>query len=279
MSDIVIENRPLVSVVTTTKNEERCIAQCLQSIKSQSYSNLEIIVVDNNSTDRTCAIAAQFTDKVFNYGPERSSQRNYGMAQKSTGDFVMYMDADMTITPDVIAEAVDLFSAPDAPVAVYVPLRWVANNWINRLRGFEREFYDGTVLDAVRIIKRDVFLRSGGFDEELNAGEDWDFNRKIRALGMVASTDAIMIHNEDPNFRLRDLISKVSYYTPCLDRYRDRYGKDDPEIKRQFGIRYRFFYVFVENGKWRKVVKHPILFCGMYLLKIGMGLCYLTARK
>jgi len=93
-----------VSVIVTTKNEERHIENCLESIKNQTYlSNLcnqspnlcnqsteqsavEIIVVDNNSTDRAKEIVEEFKKRftplnvqLFNWGPERSSQRNFGV--------------------------------------------------------------------------------------------------------------------------------------------------------------------------------------------------------
>ena len=72
---------PLVSIIVTTKNEEKNIAYCLTSITEQTYSHLEVILVDNNSSDKTREIALEFTDKIFNKGPERSAQRNYGMTQ------------------------------------------------------------------------------------------------------------------------------------------------------------------------------------------------------
>ena len=73
-----MKDLPLVSVIVTTKNEEKNIANCLKSIKNQTYKNIEIIVVDNNSDDRTKEIAGKYTDKVFNHGPERSALRNLG---------------------------------------------------------------------------------------------------------------------------------------------------------------------------------------------------------
>jgi len=48
---------------------------------SHSHPLIEIIVVDNNSTDRTKEIAARYTEKVYNFGPERSAQRNFGVGQ------------------------------------------------------------------------------------------------------------------------------------------------------------------------------------------------------
>lgn len=267
-----------MSVVVTTKNEAVRIADCLDSIRRQRYPRVEIIVVDNQSTDDTCAIARRYTDQVYTCGPERSAQRNHGMIERASGAYVMYLDADMTLSDTLIGEAVEVLEAEAAQVAVYVPLRWEANNWINRLRGFEREFYDATVLDAVRIIRTDVFRRVGGFDAELHAGEDWDLDRRIRRCGAVGRIQSVMTHHEDPAFRLRDLTAKVAYYAPSLERYIARWGRDDPELRRQFGWRYRFFTVFIEHGKWRKLLAHPCLAAGMLSLKLLMAAAFVLYR-
>lgn len=107
-------NLPLISVIITTKNEEKNIKNCLNSIKDQSYpfENIEIIVVDNNSTDKTKEKVEEFkrgftllNTKLFNQGPERSAQRNYGV-EKSSGEYFLYLDADMTLHKDVIKDCV-----------------------------------------------------------------------------------------------------------------------------------------------------------------------------
>ena len=68
----------LVSVVVTTKNEEKNIGKLLSSIRNQTHKDIEIIVVDNNSTDETVKIAREFTKTVYEKGPERSAQRISG---------------------------------------------------------------------------------------------------------------------------------------------------------------------------------------------------------
>jgi glycosyltransferase involved in cell wall biosynthesis len=90
---------PLVSVIITTKNEERNIANCLKSINSQNLNSLsiEIIVVDNNSTDKTVEIVKSYCHvQLYNFGPERSAQRNYGV-KKANGKYILYLDADMIL--------------------------------------------------------------------------------------------------------------------------------------------------------------------------------------
>ena len=71
--------QPLVSIIVPTYNSEKFLEGCLESIQKQTYSHIELIVVDNNSKDNTKEIARKYTEKVFNQGPERSAQVNFGV--------------------------------------------------------------------------------------------------------------------------------------------------------------------------------------------------------
>ncbi|MCK4821547.1 glycosyltransferase, partial [bacterium] len=110
-----------VSVIITTKNEEKHIENCLQAIKRQSYppEKIEIIVVDNKSTDATKEIAGQFTKNVYDFGPERSAQRNFGVS-KSAGKYILYLDADMILSDNVIFECVEKCEKENL-IALYIP--------------------------------------------------------------------------------------------------------------------------------------------------------------
>lgn len=110
-----------VSVIITTKNEEEHIGNCLESIRKQDYlqEKIEIIVVDNNSTDRTKEIARTFTDKIFNYGPERSAQRNFGV-RESKGKYILYLDADMVLSEDVTLSDIKYFLKAEGNVLWYL---------------------------------------------------------------------------------------------------------------------------------------------------------------
>ena len=62
-----------VSVIVATLNSERTLGDCLRSIKAQTYPDIELLVVDNFSSDRTLEVAMQYADKVEQVGPERSA--------------------------------------------------------------------------------------------------------------------------------------------------------------------------------------------------------------
>jgi len=313
--------KSLISIVITTKNEERNIANCLKSIRAQTYpqEEIKIIVVDNNSADKTKEIAKKYTKKVYNKGPERSAQRNYGMIGKAKGKYVMYLDADMILSATVIEKAIEKLESSNATlVALYIPEIVLGNSFWNQVRRFERSFYDGTAIDCVRIIKKDVFEKVGGFDLLLTGPEDWDLDKKTRQAGRVAVLckydfeeinkklkrieisgnivakgdrnslvklseikklmnlikEPVIYHNET-EFNLKKYLKKKRYYSRSFDKYIKKWDQNDSDIKKQFGLWYRYFGVFIENGKWKKLIKHPLLTMGMYLLRVMVGINYI----
>jgi len=269
---------PLVSITITTKNEEKNIAKCLKSIKNQTYpqNKIEIIVVDNNSTDKTKLIAKRYTSFVFNFGPERSIQRNFGMLKKSRGKYVMFLDADMTLSEKLIEYAVAELENNNF-VALYISEEVTGNSFWNKARNFERSFYDGTVIDCVRIIRKDVFIKTSGFDKSLTGPEDWDLDKRIRSFGKVdllRSPKAVIYHHES-QFNLKNYLAKKNYYAKSFNKYIRKWGKDNPDIKKQFGLWYRYFGVFIEKGKWRKIFSQPMLFLGISGLRFLIGFVFL----
>ncbi len=275
-------NRPLVSVVISTKNEEKNIEYCLKSIVFQTYpkENIEIIVVDNSSIDKTKEISQKYTEKVFNKGPERSAQRNYGMLDKSSGECLMFLDADMVLSPNVIESCVKKMESEESLVGIYISEVVLGKNYFSKVRRFERSFYDGTVIDGARFIKKSAFEKIGGFDEDLYAAEDWDLDKRLKKIGnleILENNDPIelskwefrnfilergvnpekfgsVIYHNESEFDLKKYISKKKYYSKNFNKYLNKWGREDPDIKKQFGFWYRFFGVFIENEKWRRLI-------------------------
>jgi len=323
-------NFPLISIIITTKNEEKNIGNCLESIKAQKYpqEKIEVIVVDNNSSDRTKEIAKKYTKNVYNFGPERSAQRNFGI-KKAKGEYVMYLDADMILSSTIIEEVIKKFqnssiqySISNIPlVALYIPEIVLGNSFWSKVRRFERSFYDGTVIDCVRVVRKDIFEKVGGFDLSMTGPEDWDFDKKVRQQGkvevltkydfeelnrkildirnwrldknglkklIVLTSEPVIYHNE-AEFNLKRYLAKKSYYAQSFKKYIEKWSrkdsfashgikaKSDPDIKKQFGFWYRYFGVFLENGKWKRLLRHPILTLGMYFLRGLVGGSYLKS--
>lgn len=272
--------KPIVSVVIPTYNEERNIENCLRSVQAQTYPKecIEIIITDSErSVDRTRELAQKYTPLVFIKGRERSAQRNFCF-ERARGEYVIYIDADMTLHPDLLTECVEKLCANEKLVGLYVPEIVQGERFFSKVRRFERGFYDGTCLDAVRILKREVFVKTGGFDERLYAAEDWDLDKKVRQFGEIGMATLPVYHNEG-EFELKKYLRKKSYYIGNLDIYINKWGNEDADIKKQFGLRYRFFGVFLENGKWKRLIRHPILTAGMYFLRFMVGIRFLLKKS
>lgn len=271
-----VKNYPLVSVVITTKNEEKNIENCLLSIKRQTYGNIELIVVDNFSEDKTVEIAKKYGAKVYLKGPERSTQRNYG-AQVSSGEYLLYLDADMILSPTVIEDCVEKCEV-DRVDALYVPERIVGEGFWIKVRDFERSFYTGTVVDAVRFVRRDLFLRVDGFDESLVGPEDWDLDRRVRKIGRTGIVDTPLYHNER-EFNMKRYLKKKNYYSNGIKNYVRKWGPNDLETTKQVGVWYRLMGVFVEKGKWKKLIRNPLFTIAMYCLRLRVAIGYLQSTK
>ena len=300
-----MDSRSLVSVVVTTRNEEKNIENCLLSIKEQTYSPIEIIVVDNNSEDNTKEISKKYTDLIFNKGPERSVQRNYGMIKISKGKFVMFVDADMILSPCLIEHCVQ-FTGGESYIALHIPEIILGKSYWSKVRRFERSFYNGTVIDGARFFKKETFKKVGGFDENLNGPEDWDIDKKIKQIGTIGllnakniskfhiekwilkdfilnrgvncfNYDSVIYHNES-DINLKKYLAKKGYYAKSFNTYIEKWGRDDPEIKKQFGLVYRYFGVLFERKKWKNLVKHLFLTLGLYFMRGLVGFVFLIKK-
>ena len=288
----------MLSLIIPTKNEQQNISHCLESIKQQNFSaqEIETVVIDNNSTDQTKKIARQYTNKVFNCGPERSVQRNFG-AHKAQGEILGFIDADMILSPGVIQEVAEKFAQDKDLAGLYInekitniptgfppdgragsqglpPLKGV-RNFFCKVRDFERQFYNMTPIDAARFMRREDFFAAGGFDEKLFACEDWDLHKRLIGKRKTDILKAIIYHNEKEK-TLRELIQKKSYYTGSFKNYINKWGRNDADVKKQFGFWYRYFGVFIENGKWRRLLQHPILAAAMFVSRTLIGIMYAT---
>lgn len=265
-----------LSVIVTTRNEAANIANCLHSF-DEVKDDVELIVVDNSSTDDTKAIAAGLGAVVLNQGPERCAQRNLGW-RTAGAEWVLVLDADMIVPPQTVSEIISIVEDGANPVDAYwIPETRVGSGIRVKARNFERSFYDGTWIDALRLFRRTVLEKTGGYDEKLVAAfEDWDLDIRVLDLGVKCEVlKNGLIHNE-ASLSLCKVLRKKAYYTRSMAQYRAKWA-GHPAIKKQFSLWYRFVGVFTEEGKWKRLFQHPILAAIMYFERVSVGLVYLAA--
>lgn len=254
-----MSNMPLVSAIITTKNEEAHIENCLKSIAAQSYKNIEIIVVDNNSTDRTKKIAEKFTKNIFNAGPERSAQRNFG-AKKAKGEYLIFIDADMILTKNVISDCIGKLSDKEVG-AVVVPERSIGKGYWAKVKAFERSLYEGdSSIEAARFFKTSIFLEVGGYNRNITGPEDWDLPQRVKRKYKVARAKNFILHDEG-NVSLLTLMRKKYYYGLKVPTY---LNNDHPLMLTVQQVVYLLRPAFYRN--WKKLTRNPRVTLGMIIM-------------
>lgn len=272
-------SKGLVSIIITTKNEEAVIEKLLKSIQKQNYSNIEVILVDNNSTDNTIDIVKKFKKiTIYNFGPERSSQRNYG-AKKGKGEFVLFLDADMVLTQNVVKECVEKIRSDKRVAAVVIPEKSIGFSFWEKVKGFERSFYNekGDIFtDAARFFKKEVFEKVGRYDEKITGPEDWDLPETVLEKGYLIKRIMFPIYHYERIMSIWSLARKKYYYALKSGRYLKRHKISIISPKTIYFLR----PVFYKN--WRKLLRHPILTFGLILMfsveLVAGGLGYLFGR-
>jgi glycosyltransferase involved in cell wall biosynthesis len=251
-----------VSVIVTTKNNHATLDACLKSISKQTYANIELLVIDNSSTDDTKDIAGRYTSHVYNREPERSVQRNYGVA-KATGKYVAIIDSDMELEPEVIAACVAAMNRDTDAAGVIIPEQSFGQGFWAQCKRLERSFYVGVDgIEAARFFKRDVYMDVGGYDESMVSGEDWDLSRRVGEQGRIVRVDTFINHNEG-RLNLWRTLKKKAYYARQAKHYLAKNALDS-QLSKQVSPLKRYKLFFSKPGR---LFERPLTGIGMLFMK------------
>jgi glycosyltransferase involved in cell wall biosynthesis len=269
---------PNVSLIVTTKNEAEVIDRLLRSSQKQTYSNFELLVIDNNSSDKTLSIAKKYTKRVYSQGPERSTQRNFG-AKKAKGKYLFFLDADMELSPTVVEECVKQIQKSTKIGSVTVPELSIAKTFWEKVKAHERSFYNkegDTTTDASRFFSRIAFDKVGGYDESITGPEDWDLPENVKKQGFkTARIKSVIYHHERIPSPIQ-LAKKKYYYALTSHRYLKKHDISAFSPKTIYFLR----PVFYKN--WRHLLGHPLLSSAMFFMftleLTGGGLGYFVGK-
>jgi glycosyltransferase involved in cell wall biosynthesis len=191
----------LVSCILPVFNGEAFVTEAVESLLGQSYTNIEVIVVDDGSTDTTPQVLAEFGDRIRilrqdNQGP--AAARNRGLAE-SRGEFVAFLDADDLWVEDKLEGQLTLLrEQPDVELCS----GHLKSFWIPELDDERRRFEDHPyhqerpMLSPCTILtRRAVFERIGGFDPSMRNGEDTDwFIRAMKGDVKIETLPRLLVH-------------------------------------------------------------------------------------
>ncbi len=189
LGNIMHDQHPKVSVVIPTYNRAHLISRAIQSVLDQTYQDLEIIIVDDGSTDNTEEIVKSFKDeriRFIRYDKNKgaSAARNTGI-RASKGEYIAFQDSDDEWFPDKLEQQMKVFriSPPEIGVVysgfyrieadkkIYVPSDFITQKEGN----IHNELLKGNFVGTPAVlIKKECFENTKYFDENLPALEDWE---------------------------------------------------------------------------------------------------------
>ncbi|MFH0739802.1 MAG: glycosyltransferase family A protein [bacterium] len=214
-----------ISVVVPAYNEEDYLPACLTSLKKQDFKgDFEIIVVDNNSTDKTSQIAKQAGVKVV-FEPKRGtgSARQAG-AVASLGEIIAYTDAD-TIVPENWLSTIATEFEEDKNLAAFGGLYNLSSGpflirmgFLSSIRAFnclDKFLSNGWNLAGTNFaVRKTCFLKTGGFNISLQINEEHDISQRIKEFGTVKLDSYFLVKTSGRGFKY-GLISWILRYGPA----------------------------------------------------------------
>lgn len=181
-----------ISIIIPTYNSEKTIEETIASIQQQSFTDYEIIVIDDGSQDNTIKVVKSIVEprlQLFSYeNGGVATARNRGIAH-ATGEFIAFLDADDLWSPDKLALQIEaLYQNPEAKV-VYSWTKYIDEHGQPLFSG-TRYFYQGDVYKQLLqtnfltnasniLVHRNVLDLVPGFDPELAYTADWDFYLRL----------------------------------------------------------------------------------------------------
>jgi len=185
-------SRPLVSIIIPNYNKAHYIREAIESALNQTYKNIEVIVVDDGSTDESKEIIKSFGKKIKAYFlPHKNANvaRNFGL-KKSKGEYIQFLDSDDIILPEKIEKQVEVLEKTGADMALcyweYYPAthnRKISINLPNRLKN--RELFQWLLKSPnwyacmAPLYKGKLLWNKIKWDESLQSGLDTDFHFRV----------------------------------------------------------------------------------------------------
>ncbi|MDO8572007.1 MAG: glycosyltransferase [bacterium] len=205
-------NKKLVSILIPAYNSEKYIRETLDSAVKQTYENIEIIIIDDGSTDTTGEIVASFDDHRIRYlwkeneGIIRTRNR---LLKEAKGEYLAYLDSDDIYLPEKVEEEVLFLDAHQEYALVYCDMLYFFDGKPDIFYRHTYPYYSGNVFDKLLermfvtntaiMFRREVLDRVGYYDETMRQVEDLPYFLKMARAGLqFGYLDKRLVH-----YRLR----------------------------------------------------------------------------
>jgi glycosyltransferase involved in cell wall biosynthesis len=218
-----------ISVIIPAFNEEKFLGNCLFSLKEQDFKDFEIIVVDNNSTDKTREIAKEFGAILVSEKKQGVAfARNKG-AKIAKGEILVFTDADTILPKDWLSRIQKEFERDkeliafggscefySGPISARISSKFLLKPFLILDKFFSGGF---NLMGCNMAIKREAFLEVGGFNENLKLNEDVEISYRLREIGKVKFDLNFKVKTSGRRFRHGLIFGIISYAPTTIFRW------------------------------------------------------------
>lgn len=201
---------PQISVIIPVYNGEKTIGETIESVCQQNFSDWELIIIDDGSTDSTLTVAKSIPDsriQVFSFpNGGQAISRNRGIA-KARGEYIAFLDADDLWTPDKLEDQLQALQADSQAAVAYSWLNFIdeSSNFVQKgsYVKFSGDVYSNLLLmnflgnGSNPLIRKQALEKVGGFETSLIPSEDWDMWIKL-----AAHYPFVLVHKVQVLYRL-----------------------------------------------------------------------------
>jgi glycosyltransferase involved in cell wall biosynthesis len=238
---------PTVSVVIPVYNATKTLRRCLNAVAAQTHPPVEVLVVDDGSSDGSPSVAATAGVRVLVQPVNRgvSAARNTGVAA-STGEVVFFVDSDVALAPDAIGNALAVLAADPrcgCVYGVYAPQPLIDDGLVERYRVLHLHSAltravgpVDTAVFALAAVPRAVLRDLGPFDENLRSAEDDEYSERLLTRYRIRLTDTVVGWHDEAD-RLLPLLGE-QYRRAQLLRWslRNRYRRRGLALNPTLGV-------------------------------------------
>jgi glycosyltransferase involved in cell wall biosynthesis len=239
-----LENAPLISIITIVFNGEKYLERAIKSVISQSYPNIEYIIIDGNSSDRSLEIIRNYKEKIDFWISEPddgiSDGFNKGFSY-SSGDYIAYLNSDDWYEPEAVAGMAAELNDQKTIYCGHMNL-WSADGLVfSKLHKSrpDRLLQTMRIAHPASFVPKDVFGRVGGFSGAYRVAMDYDFMIKAMLAGFRFKVIDKLVANHQKGGN--------SHYLP--DVYRDELNVKNNNL----GKRPAHYFWYILNIAYFKI--------------------------
>jgi glycosyltransferase involved in cell wall biosynthesis len=224
----------LVSIITITMNRGNLLRRCIQSVLSQTYSNIEYVVVDGASTDNTDEVLKEFSSdnrlKYIKLESNLNHKESYAVALQNThGKYLTFLDSDDEYLLTKIEKQVTLFESLSGDYGMVYCWMSYFDNTSNRLLKVQKAELRGFVGDEIVekpsvsgtptfMIRRNAFIESGGWNYDIGIISDWEFASRFCQKWKVdyVPESLVKVYVKHGSLRMSENSYYESYYEKTI---------------------------------------------------------------